>query len=43
MVHSVVNGRLLMRYRELLTLDEAAIVREAREIAGHIAKIAGRR
>lgn len=40
-VHSIVNGRLLMRNRKLLTLDETAILREAREIAGQIAKIAG--
>ena len=40
-VHSVVNGRLLMRDRELLTLDEAGIMAEARDLAKHIGKIAG--
>ena len=40
-VHSIVNGRPLMRDRKLLTLDEAAVMAEARDLATHIGKIAG--
>jgi 5-methylthioadenosine/S-adenosylhomocysteine deaminase len=34
--HVMCNGRWLMRDRALLTIDEAAIVREAAEVAGRI-------
>lgn len=37
-VHSMVNGRLLMQDRKLLTLDENAILEEANTIAAAIAK-----
>ena len=39
-LHSIVNGRLLMRDRHLLTLNEAAILQEARELAKRIHQIA---
>jgi 5-methylthioadenosine/S-adenosylhomocysteine deaminase len=38
-LHSIVNGRLLMRDRRLLTLDETAILQEARELAKRIGQI----
>lgn len=38
-VHSIVNGRLLMRGRRLLTLDEAAILAEARDLAKQIGRM----
>ena len=31
-IHSVINGRLVMRHRQLLTLDEAAILQQASTI-----------
>ena len=36
MRHVLVNGRFLMRERELLTVDEAAVLAEAQRIAGRI-------
>ncbi|MEO5568237.1 MAG: amidohydrolase, partial [Gemmatimonadaceae bacterium] len=33
---SIVNGKVLMRDRKMLTLDEAAVIREANEIAKHV-------
>jgi 5-methylthioadenosine/S-adenosylhomocysteine deaminase len=38
-VHSVINGRLVMRKRKLLTLDEAAILARAAEIGGRLRRI----
>ncbi|MBR5704838.1 MAG: amidohydrolase [Deltaproteobacteria bacterium] len=38
-LHSIVNGRLLMRDRRLLTLDEMAILQEARKLAQRIGRI----
>ncbi|MCX5870320.1 MAG: amidohydrolase [Deltaproteobacteria bacterium] len=35
-IHSVINGRLIMRNRKLLTLDEEAILARMREIGRHI-------
>jgi len=35
---TIVAGRVLMRHRELLTLDEAAIAARARELAGKLWK-----
>ncbi len=40
-LHSMVNGRLLMQDRKLCTLDESAILAQAREIAAAIAKRRG--
>lgn len=37
-LHSMVNGRLLMQDRKLLSLDEAAIMQEANALAAAIAK-----
>ncbi|MFA7382437.1 MAG: amidohydrolase [Desulfurivibrionaceae bacterium] len=36
-VHSVINGRVVMRDRRLLTMDEDAVLRKGREIGAHIA------
>jgi cytosine/adenosine deaminase-related metal-dependent hydrolase len=33
---TIVGGRVLMRHRELLTLDEGAIMARARELAGKL-------
>ncbi|MMZ71005.1 N-ethylammeline chlorohydrolase [compost metagenome] len=33
---TIVNGRVLMRHRELLTLDEEIVLREARKRAARI-------
>lgn len=38
-VHSVINGRLVMRKRQLLTLDEAAILARAAEIGDRFRRI----
>ncbi|MBU4328191.1 MAG: amidohydrolase [Proteobacteria bacterium] len=35
-IHSIINGRLVMRNRQLLTLDEEAILDRMREIGRHI-------
>lgn len=35
-IHSLINGRLVMRNRQLLTLDEEAILARMREIGRHI-------
>ncbi|MCX5876610.1 MAG: amidohydrolase [Deltaproteobacteria bacterium] len=35
-VHSVINGRVVMRNRELLTMDEAAVLDRLREIGAQI-------
>jgi putative selenium metabolism protein SsnA len=35
---TIVGGKVLMRHRELLTLDEAAIMAKARELAGRLWK-----
>lgn len=35
-IHSVINGRVVMRNRELLTLDEAAIIARMRQISAGI-------
>jgi 5-methylthioadenosine/S-adenosylhomocysteine deaminase len=35
-VSVVVDGKLLMRDREMLTIDTARVAREARELAGRI-------
>jgi 5-methylthioadenosine/S-adenosylhomocysteine deaminase len=35
-IHSIINGRLVMRNRQLLTLDEEAILARMREIGRHI-------
>ena len=40
-LHSMVNGRLLMQDRKLCTLDESAILAQARELAAAIAKRRG--
>lgn len=42
-VHSIINGRLVMQDRKLLTLDESAILAKANEIAGQIQGIVNRR
>jgi 5-methylthioadenosine/S-adenosylhomocysteine deaminase len=33
---TIVNGRVLMRDRHVITLDEAAVLREARALAGQV-------
>ena len=33
---TIVNGRVLMRDRQVLTLDEAAVLAEARRLADHV-------
>ena len=38
-IHSVIGGRLVMRQRSLLTLDEAAILAEMNRIAGDIRRL----
>lgn len=38
-IHSVINGRIVMRDRVITTLDEAEIMAQMREIAGDIGKI----
>ncbi|MHB8791290.1 MAG: amidohydrolase family protein [Desulfobulbaceae bacterium] len=38
-IHSVIGGRLVMRHRRLLTLDEAAILAEMNRIAGDIRRM----
>jgi 5-methylthioadenosine/S-adenosylhomocysteine deaminase len=38
-IHSVINGRLVMRKRKLLTLDEAAILARAAEIGGRFRRV----
>jgi hypothetical protein len=35
---TIVGGKVLMRDRELMTLDEAAIMAKARELAGKLWK-----
>lgn len=40
-LHSIVNGRILMHNRTLRTLDEAAILAQARDIAGEIVRQRG--
>jgi 5-methylthioadenosine/S-adenosylhomocysteine deaminase len=35
-IHSIINGRLVMRNRQLLTLDEEAILARMGEIGRHI-------
>lgn len=42
-LHSMVNGRLLMQDRKVLSLDEAGIMAEARALAGHFARVAQKR
>jgi 5-methylthioadenosine/S-adenosylhomocysteine deaminase len=39
---AIVNGRVLMRDRKVLSLDEAAVIREARAAADQVRKAAGR-
>ena len=41
-IHSVINGRVVMRHRQLTTLDEAAIRAEVNTIAGRIRELVGR-
>jgi len=41
-VHSIINGRLVMQDRKLLTLDEPAILARANEIAEQIRGGVGR-
>ena len=42
-LHSMVNGRLLMQDRKVLSLDEAGIMAEARALAGHFARVVKKR
>ncbi|EKD34464.1 MAG: amidohydrolase, partial [uncultured bacterium] len=41
-LHSVINGQVVMQDRKLLTLDESAILAKANEIAGQIRSIVSR-
>ncbi len=41
-IHSIINGRLVMRNRQLLTLDEEAIMARMREIGRHIQSMRNR-
>jgi 5-methylthioadenosine/S-adenosylhomocysteine deaminase len=38
----MVNGRVLMRDRKMLTLDEAAVLAEARKLAGSVRAAVGK-
>jgi 5-methylthioadenosine/S-adenosylhomocysteine deaminase len=38
-IHSVINGRVVMRNRQLTTLDETAIVERMNRIGGEIRKM----
>jgi hypothetical protein len=39
---TIVNGRVLMRDRRVLTLDEAAVLREANEMAARVRQAVGK-
>jgi 5-methylthioadenosine/S-adenosylhomocysteine deaminase len=39
---TIVNGRILMRDRTVLSLDEAAVLREARAVAAQVRAAVGR-
>ncbi len=41
-IHSIINGQVVMQDRRLLTLDESAILAKANEIAGQIRSIVSR-
>jgi 5-methylthioadenosine/S-adenosylhomocysteine deaminase len=38
---TIVNGRVLMRDRKVLTLDEAAVLREARDLSARVRAAVG--
>jgi 5-methylthioadenosine/S-adenosylhomocysteine deaminase len=40
-VHSVINGRVVMRDRRLLTMDEEAVLDRLREIGARISGLVG--
>ena len=40
---TIVNGRVLMRDKHVLTLNEADVLREARAMAGNVRKAVGQR
>ena len=39
---TIVNGRVLMRERKVLTLDETAVLSEARTLADQVRKAVGK-
>jgi 5-methylthioadenosine/S-adenosylhomocysteine deaminase len=39
---TIVNGRVLMRDRKVLTLDEPAVLAEARQLAGGVRQAVGK-